>query len=97
MGEKPLRTAAPGAAAARDLALRAFGHVAADPELAAALLATTGATPAGLRAMASRPEFAGFILDFLLESDERILGFAAAEGVTPEAVQRARLRLDGIG
>lgn len=82
------------AAADRDLALRAFAHVAADPELAAALLSATGATPADLRVMARRPEFAGFILDFLLESDERVLGFAAAEGLAPEAVQRARMRLE---
>lgn len=84
-------------AADRDLALRAFVHVAADAELVAALLAAAGAAPSDLRAMARRPEFAGFILDFLLESDERLLGFAAAEGIAPEAVHRARLRLDGNG
>lgn len=96
MREKP-RSPEGQAAADRDLAMRAFAHVAADPELAAALLAAAGAAPSDLRAMARNPEFAGFILDFLLESDERILGFAAAEGTTPEAVHRARLRLDGIG
>lgn len=85
------------ASADRDLALRAFAHVAADPELAEALLAATGATPASLRAIAARPEFAGFILDFLLETDARVLGFAAAEGIAPEAVQRARMRLDAAG
>lgn len=85
----------PPATADRDLALQAFAHVAADPELAAALLASTGAAPADLRAIADRPEFAGFILDFLLETDARVLGFAAAAGITPEAVHRARMRLDG--
>ena len=96
MGEKPI---APGtqAGADRDLALRAFSHVAADPELAAALLSAAGASPADLRAMARRPEFATFILDFLLESDERVLAFAAAEGIPPEAVQRARMRLEHFG
>lgn len=94
MREKP---PAGQAAADRDMALRAFAHVATDAELSAALLAATGAAPADLRAMAARPEFAGFILDFLLESDDRVLAFAAAEGLPPEAVQRARMRLEGIG
>ena len=31
------------------------------------------------------------------EARQRVLGFAQAAGVTPEAVHRARLRLDGIG
>lgn len=94
MRDKPVVT---GGAADHDLALRAFAHVAADTELVAALLAATGAAASDLRVMARQPEFAGFILDFLLESDERVLGFAQAAGVTPEAVHRARLRLDGIG
>lgn len=79
----------------RDLALRAFAFVAADDALVAALLDAAGASASDLRAMAQRPEFAGFILDFLLEADDRVLAFAAAEGISPEAVHRARWRLEG--
>lgn len=84
------------ATADRDLALSAFAFIAADDELVAGLLNAGGASASDLRAMAQRPEFAGFILDFLLEADDRVLAFAAAEGISPEAVQRARWRLEGI-
>jgi len=79
-----------------DLALRAFAHVAADPELLSALLASTGAAPSDLVAAAQTPEFAAFILDFLMQSDERVLAFAASEGIAPEAVARAHARLLGF-
>ncbi|CAM3003554.1 Protein of unknown function [Paracoccus aminovorans] len=80
---------------ARDIADRGFAHIAGDAELVAALLAQSGCDPAGLRAMAARPEFAVFVLDFLLEQDQRVLDFAAAAGLRPERVQMARAVLGG--
>lgn len=80
---------------ARDIADRGFAHLAGDPELVEALLAQSGCDPAGLRAMAARPEFAGFVLDFLLEQDQRVLDFAAAAGLRPERVAMARAVLGG--
>ena len=62
---------------ARDIADAGFSHIAADAELIEALLAQSGSDVAGLRAMAARPEFAVFVLDFLLEQDQRVLDFAA--------------------
>ncbi len=80
---------------ARDIADTGFSHIAAEPELIEALLAQSGSDVAGLRAMASRPEFAVFVLDFLLEQDQRVLDFAASAGIRPERVQMARAILGG--
>lgn len=75
---------------ARDIADAGFAHIAGDPELVALLLAQSGCDVAGLRAMALRPEFAVFVLDFLLELDQRVLDFAAERGIKPQRVQMAR-------
>ena len=80
---------------ARDIADTGFSHIAADAELIEALLAQSGSDVAGLRAMASRPEFAVFVLDFLLEQDQRVLDFAQAAGLRPERVAMARAVLGG--
>ncbi|MTH63446.1 DUF3572 domain-containing protein [Paracoccus shanxieyensis] len=80
---------------ARDIADAGFGHIAADADLVQALLAQSGSDVAGLRAMSARPEFAQFVLDFLLEQDQRVLDFAASAGIRPERVQMARAVLGG--
>jgi hypothetical protein len=82
-------------AEARDIADRGFSHLAAEPDLVQALLAQSGCDAAGLRAMAARPEFAVFILDFLLEQDQRVLDFARAAGLRPERLLMARAVLGG--
>lgn len=83
--------------AAREMADRAFGFIAADEDLTGALLAASGADPQGLRRMAASPAFAGFLLDFLLEDDARVMAFAEAERIRPESVLAARAALDGPG
>ncbi|MFT4013327.1 MAG: DUF3572 domain-containing protein [Paracoccus sp. (in: a-proteobacteria)] len=80
---------------AREIADLGFSHIAADVELVSALLAQSGSDVAGLRAMAARPEFAVFVLDFLLEQDARVLDFAASAGLRPERVVMARATLGG--
>ncbi|AGT09180.1 DUF3572 domain-containing protein [Paracoccus aminophilus] len=80
---------------ARDIADAGFAFVAGDPELVGALLAATGAEASDLRAMASRPEFAVFVLDFLLEADERVVDFARSAAIKPERVVIARAVLGG--
>ena len=81
---------------ARDIALAGFNHIAGDSDLISALLHQAGADVAALREMAARPEFLVFVLDFLMESDERLLGFTAAEGLAPQRVQIARGVLGGF-
>lgn len=80
---------------ARDIAQAGFSHIAAEPELVSALLAQSGTDVAGLRAMAGQPEFAQFVLDFLLEHDQRVLDFATALGIRPERIAMARAVLGG--
>ncbi|RDW13321.1 DUF3572 domain-containing protein [Paracoccus thiocyanatus] len=80
---------------ARDIADAGFAHIAGDTELVGALLAQSGSDVAGLRAMAARPEFAVFVLDFLLEHDQRVLDFAQAARIAPQRVQLARAVLGG--
>ncbi|WP_312525565.1 DUF3572 domain-containing protein [Paracoccus sp. (in: a-proteobacteria)] len=80
---------------ARDIADAGFAFIASDPELVGALLAQTGADVAGLRAMAAKPEFAVFVLDFLMEYDQRVLEFAASANIKPERLQMARMVLGG--
>ncbi|WP_347266458.1 DUF3572 domain-containing protein [Paracoccus sp. (in: a-proteobacteria)] len=80
---------------ARAIAEAGFAHIAADPDLAGALLAQSGSDVAGLRAMAARSEFAVFVLDFLLEQDRRVLDFAEASGMAPQRLLMARAVLGG--
>ncbi|MFH5773538.1 DUF3572 domain-containing protein [Paracoccus sp. NGMCC 1.201697] len=80
---------------ARDIADAGFSHIAGDAELVSALLAQSGTDVAGLRRMAGRPEFAQFVLDFLLEQDQRVLDFAADAGIQPQRVVMARAVLGG--
>lgn len=81
--------------AARDIADAGFAHIAGDADLVGALMAQSGCDVAGLRAMAVRPEFAVFVLDFLLEQDQRLLDFAVVAGIAPQRVQMARAVLGG--
>jgi hypothetical protein len=61
----------------------------------AGFLAASGAAPRDLRARAADPEFLGFVLEFLLGSDDMVLAFAAAAGLAPEAPALARAALPG--
>ena len=59
------------------------------------MLALSGAAPGEIRARAADPEFLGFVLDFLLGADATVIAFAAAAGLRPEDVGRARAALPG--
>ncbi|MTH77477.1 DUF3572 domain-containing protein [Paracoccus aestuariivivens] len=80
---------------ARAIADAGFSHIAGDSDLVAAFMAQSGTDVAGLTAMAGRPEFAQFVLDFLLEQDQRVLAFAQSAGLAPQRVVMARAVLGG--
>jgi len=80
---------------AEALGALALGWIAADPETLGAFMGAAGLDPAALRRRAAEPEFLGFVLDFVLEDDARVLGVAAEAGVRPEAVAAARAALPG--
>ena len=75
--------------------LQALSHIAADEDLFGAFLGQAGTDAADIRDRATDPEFLGFVLDFLLQDDERVLGFAGAQGMAPEQVAQARQALPG--
>ncbi len=78
-----------------ELAQAALVWLAARPDLLGAFLAMTGAGPAEVRARAADPEFLGFVLDHLLQSDALVTAFAADAGVKPDQPARARAALPG--
>lgn len=65
------------------------------PDLLDTCLAQSGLAASELLARAREPEFLGFVLDFLLQSDAWVSDFAAAAGLRPEDVARARASLEG--
>lgn len=80
---------------AETVGLQALAHLAGDDELLGGFLAATGADMAGLRAGASDPGFLGAVLDFLLQDDRWVIGFAEAAGIGPQEVAAARAALPG--
>lgn len=85
------------AAAAQELAVKALIHIADHPDLASALLASSGLRPEALRQAAQDPDFCTHVLDFLLEDDRRVLDFARSMSIRPEEVLTARTALGGPG
>lgn len=82
-------------AAAIGIGQDALLWLAAESDRIGAFLGASGADPADLPALAAEAEFLGFVLDFVLASDEGVLSFAASAGLPPEAVAEARAALPG--
>lgn len=83
----------PGAAA--EIGQSALIWLVGRPEALEAFLALSGADAAEVRARAAEPEFLGFVLDFLLQSEDLTVDFARDSGLRPEAPARARAALPG--
>jgi hypothetical protein len=87
------------AEAAASMAQDALIWLAGQPDLLGQFLAASGAGSgagrADMRRLADDPEFLGFVLDFLLGSDDLLRSFAAEAGIAPDAPMRARAALPG--
>jgi len=81
--------------AAEKIAIHALSWMAADDEILGAFLDAAGAAPGDLRTRAADPEFLGFVLDFLLTSDDMTRAFAEAANIAPETPFQARAHLPG--
>ncbi|MEX1152838.1 DUF3572 domain-containing protein [Parvibaculum sp.] len=77
------------------LAIHALGHIAADEELLGDFLDRSGLAPDELRARAADAEFLGFVLEYLLNDEPRLLAFCADAGLAPELPAAARRALPG--
>ena len=73
-----------------DIAIRALGFIATDPERLGRFLSLTGLGPETLRDAASQPWFLSAVLDFLGEDESALLTFAANSGLAPQSVALAR-------
>ncbi len=82
-------------AQAKAIAQDALIWLSADPEALGQFLSASGASPDDVRKGLEDDEFLGFVLDFVLSSDEAVLGASAAAGVSPEGIARARAVLPG--
>jgi hypothetical protein len=80
---------------ATEIAQDALIWLAGRPDELARFLALSGARTGDLHRGAEDPEFLGFVLDFLLESDALVLAFAAAADLPLDAPARARAVLPG--
>lgn len=80
---------------AEKIAIHALSWMAADDEILGAFLNAAGAAPGDLRTRAADPAFLGFVLDFLLTSDDMISAFAGSANISPETPFRARAYLPG--
>lgn len=80
---------------AETTALRVFAWLVSDPELIGPFMAATGAEAGQMAALARDPHFLAAVVDFCLESDERVIACAAALELRPEAIGQARMGLPG--
>ena len=83
--------------AAGELAISALLHLLQNPELANGFMGSTGLRPEDLRHMATRPELAMHVLDYLLEDDSRVMDAADAMQVKAADFMAARTALAGPG
>ena len=73
----------PNVSQSRDLADRLLLLILQDEELVSSLLGRSGMSPTQLRGVINTPEINEFILEFVTESDDRVLACANAIGVAP--------------
>ncbi|WP_162798932.1 DUF3572 family protein [Paracoccus indicus] len=82
---------------AHDLATEILLALVERPDELSHFMGASGLNPDDLRQIAQRPDIAVFLLDFVVESDERIHEFAQALQLRPHDVMAARTALAGPG
>lgn len=82
---------------AKELATEILLAMAERPEELTSFLGATGLQPDDLRHISQRPDVAVFLLDFVVENDERVHEFAQALQLRPQDVMAARTALAGPG
>jgi hypothetical protein len=82
-------------AAAKAIAQDALIWLSHDAEALSVFLNSTGASIEDVRGGYDDQVFLGFVLDFVLMTDEAVIGAANAAGVAPDRIARARAALPG--
>ncbi len=80
---------------AETLALQALTWLSSQPEEFGAFLNASGASISDLPALAASSGFLGAVLDFMLESDKRVIAFCDAGSLPYTAPMHARVALPG--
>lgn len=80
---------------AEAISLQALAYLLSQDELTGLFLSSSGIAPDELRQRATDPHFLGAVLDFLLQDDAWVIGFAQMVGLAPQDVQVARAALPG--
>ena len=79
----------PNPSQTRDLADRLLLHILQDEELVSSLMGRSGMSPSQLREIIKSPQISEFIMEFVTESDDRVLACADAIGVPPAEIGMA--------
>lgn len=79
-----------------ELALRAFGFIAASDERVDRFLALTGLDPNEMRGLLGDPGFHLAVLDHFAGDERLLLAFTEAEGLSPELIGHARRMLGHV-
>jgi hypothetical protein len=80
-----------------EIAQDALLWLASNPEAFGGFLGVSGAGPGDVSEGRNDPEFLGFVLDYLLMSDEMVLDFSAHASIEPTLPAAARAALPGGG
>lgn len=76
-------------------ALQALGWLVGQSDELGGFLTATGASTGDLAGAAADPQFLAALLDYLLETDARVLACTADLGLPPTALGEARIGLPG--
>ncbi|NEY91884.1 DUF3572 domain-containing protein [Tabrizicola oligotrophica] len=76
-------------------ALQALGWLVGQPEELGGFLNASGASPGDLARLARDPHFLAAMIDFLLETDDRVLACTRDLNLPPTALGEARQGLPG--
>jgi hypothetical protein len=80
---------------AETLALQALGWLLSQPEELGGFLSASGAAPGDLAHLARDPVFLAALVDYLLETDDRVLACTKDLGLPATALGEARQGLPG--
>jgi hypothetical protein len=77
-----------------EVAVKALGFLAAEPDRLSRFLDVSGLGPHNLRAAAADPGFLLAVLDYLLADEPLLCAFAADEGFPPERIAAVRAAME---
>lgn len=80
---------------AETVALKALGWLMAEPDRMEAFMSWCGAGSDVLANGARDPVFLGFVLDYMMQSDDQVVDFCDGEGLSYDMPARARAALPG--